>query len=155
MSGFKSNVVSATGALLLMNLTFAYYMQKLAQFSFDMNTMNEYPSNYETAGTAVPLKNKVKIVPKIPNVMGKIFAIDKLDTLQWETQFKIKVDFKQKEVLKEGDWEDVFAIWYMISTPKLLSRENKTPDAFGYKAQFSGIGIFVYREGDDFKLQVL
>ena len=109
-----------------------------------MNTMNEYPSNYETTGTAVPLKNKVKIVPKIANVQGNIFAIDKLDTLQWETQFKIKVNLVQKEVLKEGSWEDLFAIWYMISTPK---PSDKKINAFGYKPQFSGIGIVVYREG--------
>ena len=85
MSKFKSNVVFASGALLLMHLTFAYYMQKLAKFSFDMNTMNEYPSNYETSGSAVPLKSKVKIVPNIPLVQGKLFANERLDTLQWET----------------------------------------------------------------------
>lgn len=131
MSKLKSNVVFISAPLLLLNLTFAYYMQKLAMFSFDMNTMNEYPVNYETSGTAVPLKNKVKIVPKLPDVQGKIFAKEKLETLQWETQFKIAVDTSSLAPIGDEYWDDLFAIWYLVSKPKLADR--KTKDPFGYK----------------------
>ena len=47
-----------------------------------------------TDGVAVPLKKKVKLVPKLPDVNGKIFSTKKLETTEFEIQYKIKVDTK-------------------------------------------------------------
>ena len=58
------NIVLASISLCFVNLAFAYYTQKLP-LSFDMNTMNEYPSEFMTYGAAVPLKSKVRILPTL------------------------------------------------------------------------------------------
>jgi len=94
----RFNVVSFLSALCLVNTTLAYYKQTLKDFSFDLNTMNEYPAGYMTEGVAVPLKNKVKIVPKLPNVAGKFFSDKKLGTTEWEVQYKVKIDTKSLKV---------------------------------------------------------
>ena len=117
MSKLKSNIALLSGALFLLNATLAYYQQKLTHISFDMNTMNEYPINYETYGTAVPLQNKVKIVPKLPNVQGRIFAKERMDTIEWEAQFKIKIDTQKNYVTPDDKIDDLFALWYLITKP--------------------------------------
>ena len=146
MNKLKFNVVSILSAFFLLDTALAYYKQTLKDFSFDMNTMNEYPASYMTDGVAVPLKNKVKIVPKLPNVAGKFFSDKKLGTTEWEVQYKLKVDTKKLTVQTDPRYEDMFALWYMISKPTLKSK--KVTEQFGYKPQFSGLGIFVYRQNN-------
>ena len=139
----------ASIALCFFNLAFAYYKEKLPM-SFDMNTMNEYPTDWETAGTAVPLKSKVKILPSLQNTSGRIFASEKLDTLQWEATFKMKVQTMQSESLQAGRWDDIFALWYMINKP--IEQKTRKNEAFGYRLQFSGVAIVVYRDTEGYKL---
>jgi len=45
----------------------------------------------------------------------------------------------------------MFALWYMISKPTMKTRKTKD-EQFGYKPQFSGLGIFVYRQNNQYKL---
>lgn len=46
------------------------YIQKLRDLTFDMNLQHEYPTAWETYGTAVPIMSKTKIIPKIPMSNG-------------------------------------------------------------------------------------
>ncbi len=49
------------------------YMQKLKHLTWDMGLMHEYPMEWATTGTAVPILSKTMIVPSIPKVNGQIF----------------------------------------------------------------------------------
>ena len=62
----KIQIRSLALVLTLIQGTVAYYKDKLPM-SFDMNTMNEYPTDFVSQGSAVPLSSKVKIIPEIPN----------------------------------------------------------------------------------------
>ncbi len=49
------------------------YMQKLKHLTWDMGLMHEYPMEWATTGTAVPILSKTMIVPSIPKTNGQIF----------------------------------------------------------------------------------
>ena len=121
--------------------------------SFDMNTMNEYPQAFNSQGSAVPLKSKVKVVPGITNVQGSIYLEEKLETLVWETQFKVRVEHVSKISVMSGKrWEDLFAIWYLLAQP---AQDIKPKHPFGLKRQFSGLGLFIYKKDDDAYMQIM
>ena len=142
----RIQIINLISCLALFHVVYAYYRQKLPM-SFDMNTMNEYPSAFTTQGTAVPLMSKVKIVPGIPQVQGSIFLTEKVETIVWEAQFKMKFDQISTESLISGRrWDDLFAIWFLLAQP-ITDRGNK--NQFGYKKVFSGLGMFVYKKDDE------
>jgi len=64
------------------------YMYKLREFSFDMNLMREYPSGWQTSGSAVPILSKVKLLPSIPNVNGQLFMKKELATAAWDVTYR-------------------------------------------------------------------
>ena len=148
MFKFQTLILSLT----LLEICLAYYKDKLPM-SFDMNTMNEYPSAFFSQGSAVPLKSKVKVVPGIPKAQGGIFLKEKLETLVWETQFKVRVEHISKISVMSGKrWEDLFAIWYLLALP---ADDRKSIGAFGYNRQYSGLGLFIYKKDDEAYLQVI
>ena len=65
------------------------YVQRLKDLSFDMNLQHEYPINWETYGTAVPILSKVKVLPHIPQSNGQIFLKQELATTSWDATFQI------------------------------------------------------------------
>ena len=54
------------------------------------------------------------------------------------------------ESLQEGRYDDLFAIWFLISPPQ--EKFNTKHEQFGYRLQFSGLAIVVYRDAEGYKL---
>ena len=54
------------------------------------------------------------------------------------------------ESLQEGRFDDLFAIWFLINTPQ--EKWNTKHEMFGYRLQFSGLAIVVYRDAEGYKL---
>ena len=47
----------------------------------------------------------------------------------------------------------MFAFWYLISKPRQIEKLTTPTQYFGYKKTYSGVGVFVYRIGKDYRLQ--
>ena len=96
------------------------YLQKLRDYSFDMGMMHEYPINWETYSSAVPIMSKVKVLPNIPNSSGQFFLKKELETPAWDVTYQIGIE--QSESLKQNkinEMVDLFACWYLLMNPKI------------------------------------
>ena len=129
------------------------YMQNLKDLSFDMGLMREYPTEWSTTGVAIPIQSKVKIVPEIPNVNGQIFMKNELVTAAWDIAFRMEIDMSSKlDKLKINEMQDIFAAWFLVSFPKIRPGLIKEKMAFGYRETFNGVGVYVFKESEDYKI---
>ena len=129
------------------------YMQNLKDISFDMGLMREYPSEWSTTGVAIPIMSKTKIVPEIPSVNGQIFMKNELVTAAWDVAFRMQIDMSSKlDALKINEMQDIFAAWFLVSFPKIRPGLIKDKMAFGYRETFNGVGIYVFKESEDYKI---
>jgi len=69
-SAFFSHLI----CILVLNISFtnAVYRHKIEPFSFNTNRY-EYPLEYLKLGTAVALRDTIKIIPKVENRYGGVF----------------------------------------------------------------------------------
>lgn len=74
--------------------------------------------------------------------------IKPLITPTWEAKFTLNVETKKKE-------GDVFALWYLVTDPKTNHAYRKSMDDFGYLSKFNGVGIFVYKDKEQWYLHAL
>ena len=47
----------------------------------------------------------------------------------------------------------MFALWYLISKPRGKAKITTPEIPFGYKKSYSGVGVFLYKQGEDLWLQ--
>ena len=128
-------------------------MQNLKDISFDMGLMREYPSEWSTTGVAIPIMSKVKVVPGIGNVNGQIFMKDELVTAAWDVAYRLEIDTSSKlDKLKINEMQDLFACWFLVSFPKIRPGLIKEKMAFGYRETFNGVGVYVFKESEEYKI---
>lgn len=126
---------------------------KLPFFSFDIKTMQEYPIGYSSHGATVPLTKTVKVLPAISDSNGQIFTNRPLETNLWEAFFKIELQLPEShKSMAEGTKDDIFALWVIQSQPKMRKEYKARNIDFGLGKKFNGIGIFVFKEGSEYKL---
>jgi hypothetical protein len=58
--------------LAILGLASALYRHKIEPFSFDIQKF-EYPLEYNKWGTAIALKDTIKLIPKVENRYGGVF----------------------------------------------------------------------------------
>jgi hypothetical protein len=77
-----------------------------------------------------------------------------LETASWEANIQVVLNGYDSVLTSSEHLADVFAIWYTLSDPekKLVDAQNSFAMHFGFRQRYDGVGIFVYKEGDDFKL---
>ena len=55
--------------------------------------------------------------------------------------------------LKTGMRVDLFACWYLLGQARISENEGRgVVDEFGFRETFNGVGIFVYKEGQEYKI---
>ena len=66
------------------------WRHKIEPFSFDIQKF-EYPLEYSKYGTAVALRDTIKLLPKVENRYGAIFLDDPVETPSFEVIYSIDV----------------------------------------------------------------
>ena len=120
-----------------------------------MATLQQYPSAWNGFGTAVPLRSKVKLTPpSVPNVSGQFFMKKGLETAAWEASVQVALNGYDSVLTSGEHLVDILAIWYTLSDPekKLADAQNSFAMHFGFRQRYDGVGLFVYKEGEDFKI---
>lgn len=118
-----------------------------------MSALQMYPEKYQTYGSAVPIKSKVKITPPTVNeLMGAMFSYDAFQSTAWEIDYKVKINGKKSiDQVSRGKDVDVLALIYSTiparSLQALYNKLNFTGD-FGYKSKLHGLGLFLIRDKD-------
>lgn len=116
--------------ILLSITTLVYAQQKLKEYSFDMATMQQYPSGWNGFGSAVPLKTKVKITPdKVPDRAGQFFMRKPLETGVWEMNIKVLLNGLDSVIRDRAEMTDIFAVWFTLSDPAKKLKDDKTSQA--------------------------
>ena len=46
----------------------------------------------------------------------------------------------------------MFALWYLISKPRVKASNSAAFNDFGYKKTFSGVGFFLIKDGDAYRM---
>ena len=92
-------------------------------------------------------------MPEIPNVNGQIFLKNELVTAAWDVAFRMEIDMSPKlDKLKINEMQDIFAAWFLVSFPKIRPGLIKEKMAFGYRETFNGVGVYVFKESEDYKI---
>ena len=47
---------------------------------------------------------------------------------------------------------DIMAFWYLMGEPKINPASIGANMSFGFRETFSGVGVFIYKEGTEFKV---
>ena len=47
----------------------------------------------------------------------------------------------------------MFALWYLISKPRNKAIITSPEFVFGYRKSYSGVGVFLYKQGNEMRLQ--
>lgn len=112
--------------------------QTLSQaHSFDFGRKHYPHIIYHTEGATVILKNFIKLVPPVPFRAGELVSGVKnfLDSFRADITFQVK---STKNNLSYG-----FAVWYLNALKTVQDRKG---NLFGIKGDYSGLGIFIYRD---------
>jgi hypothetical protein len=130
---------------LLLALVQSVYRHKIEPFSFDI-TKFEYPLEWKKLGTTVALKKTIKVLPKVKDRYGGLFLDQPVETNSFEVMYKMDVLNEENTVYKKVDGHTVddiegFAIWYLTHEPG----ENDMRPEFGYRSDFNGLGVFVFK----------
>ena len=132
------------------------YQQKLRDLSFDMSLMREYPVEWQTTGSAVPILSKIKMLPNIPKVNGQLFLKNALATPAWSVSYRLSFEMDSElNKLKQDEMADLFAMWFLMTEPKIREGTIEHEKVFGFRDKFNGIGMFVYKIGDAYRMQVM
>ena len=115
--------------------------------------MREYPSSWTTTGTAVPILTKLKVLPQQPNMNGQVFMNKELATPAWDANFRIAVEEDPSlKKLKSTEMVDIFACWFLVHMPHIGVQSIDSSMTFGFRDTFNGIGIFVFKEMQQYKI---
>ena len=58
----------------------------------------------------------------------------------------------QLKNLKISEMVDLFAIWYLLGDPRIRPNSIANNMTFGFRETFNGVGIFVFKESQDYRL---
>ena len=118
-----------------------------------MAMMHEYPSHWNSWNSAVPILSKVKLVPNLPNQSGQLFLRRELETPAWEVTYQIGLDPSETlKNLKLNEMVDLFACFYLISSPAVRNGQHNAEKSFGFREFWGGMGVFVFQEGASYKI---
>ena len=109
--------------------------QNLENYSFDFSAHN-LPKAYEYFGASVQLHHKVKLIPDVKDRYGAVVLKKRILS---DNKFQIDVEFKMNS---DEDKSHGFEIM-LTQTPANFPEEFH-PD-FGYKPDYKGLGVFLYR----------
>ena len=110
-----------------------------------MAMMHESPSHWNTWNSAVPILSKIKLVPNLQSQSGQLFLRRELETPAWEVTYQIGLDVSDAlQNLKLNEMVDLFACFYLISSPAVRSGPHNAGKSFGFREFWSGMGVFVY-----------
>ena len=118
-----------------------------------MQMMHEYPAAWNSYNSAVPLLSKVKLVPALPNQSGQFFMKKELETPAWDVTYQIAIEQgDQLKNLQNNEMVDLFASFYLLSGPSVRAGIHNSKKAFGFREYWSGVGVFVFKEGENYKI---
>ena len=109
--------------------------QNIDMYSFDFSA-HQLPLAYNTYGSSVQLHSKYKLIPDVKNRYGAI-VLNKY--IQSDRKYEIDVEFQLKspDVKSHG-----FAIFLTGQEP---SFPEEFHPSFGYRPDYKGLGVFLYR----------
>jgi len=132
------------------------YLQKIRDLSFDMQMMHEYPAEWNTFNSAVPIMSKVKVIPALPTQSGQFFTKKPLATPAWDVTYQVAIE--QTQALRDAklsELVDLFACWYLLHEQKIRQGAHNSEKAFGFRDSWGGVGVFVYKEGENVKISAV
>jgi len=109
--------------------------QVLENYSFDFSA-HKTPLAFDTYGAAVQLHNRYKLIPDIKDRQGAIVLNKRIMS---DRKYEVDVEFTMKsdEMRSHG-----LAVMLLGEEPKL---PEEFDPAFGYRTDFKGLGVFLYR----------
>ena len=96
------------------------------EHEFDILDYRTYFEQWQSTGTAIMLKNTMKLLPKTHAPKGgQFFTKNPVSTPAWQAQWTIDLDAPKKD-------GSLFALWYLVQEPQ-LNTKNVHFGPFGYQ----------------------
>ena len=80
----------------------AEYRHKIEPFSFNVHSF-EYPLEYNKFGTAVALRDTIKIIPKVENRFGGVWLSQPVETNMFEVCYRLDVRNDKNTIYKKNN----------------------------------------------------